>query len=118
MGYGTGRAGVATKAEVRSVILASADTQFRARLRQQLTAMRWMVREAAGGAEAMAQLEVDGAEAMVLDCVLPDLEVGEFAEQMRIRHPAMGLLHVNTTAEEGGVRSPRRNELMHALRQA
>lgn len=118
MGYGTGRAGVATKAEVRSVILASADTQFRARLRQQLTAMRWMVREAAGGAEAMAQLEVDGAEAMVLDCVLPDLEVGEFAEQMRIRHPAMDLLHVNATAEEGGVRSPRRNELMHALRQA
>jgi len=44
-----------------------------------LTAMRWRVREAAGGAEAMAQLEEEGAEAMVLDSVLPDLEVSEFA---------------------------------------
>ena len=53
MGYGLGRKSVENKASVRTVLLASADLHFRARLRQELTAMRWQVREAAGGAEAM-----------------------------------------------------------------
>jgi len=118
MGYGLGRESVETKVVVRTVVVASADAHFRARLRQQLMAMRWHVREAAGGAEAMAQLEMQGAEAMVLDSVLPDLQVDEFAGQMRIRHPVMDLLRVDAGAEEAGARSPRRNELLHALRQA
>jgi DNA-binding NtrC family response regulator len=100
------------------VLLTSADPHFRARLRQQLTAMRWQVREAGGGADAMAQLEDQAAEAMVLDTALPDLEVGEFARQMRSRHPVMDLLRVDQGVEETGARSPRRNELLHALRRA
>ena len=64
MGYGPGRGSSGSKAELRTVLLTSADPQFRARLRQQLTAMRWQVREAGGGAEAMAQLEAQGAEAL------------------------------------------------------
>jgi DNA-binding NtrC family response regulator len=101
------------------VVLASADIHFRARLRRELTAMRWQVREAGGGAEAMEQLEAESAEAMLLDSVLPDLEVGEFAGQMRNRYPVMELLRVHAGADEAGAaRSPRRNELLHALRQA
>jgi DNA-binding NtrC family response regulator len=118
MGYGLGRESVETKVASRTVVLASADAGFRARLSQQLTAMRWSVREAGGGAEAMAQLEAEGAEAMVLDSELPDLEVGEFANEMRSRHPVMDLVRVNVGADEMGARSPRRNELLHALRQA
>jgi DNA-binding NtrC family response regulator len=118
MGYGLGRESIESKAVARTVVLASADAGFRARLSQQLTAMRWQVREAAGGAEAMAQLEAQGAEAMVLDSMLPDLEVGEFANQMRSRHPVMDLLRVDAGVDETGARSPRRNELLHALRQA
>ena len=119
MGYGLGKESSASKAAIRTVVLASADAHFRLRLRQQLTGMRWQVREAAGGAEAMAQLEKQGAEAMVLDSALPDLEVGEFARQMRSRHPAMDLLRLGGGAEdEESPRSPRRNELLHALRQA
>ena len=117
MGYGLGRSNE-DKAGSRTVVLASADAHFRSRLSHQLTAMRWQVREAGGGAEAMAQLEVEGAEAMVLDSVLPDLEVGEFASQMRSRHPVMDLLRVDGGADDTGTRSPRRNELLHALRQA
>jgi DNA-binding NtrC family response regulator len=117
MGYGLGRA-VESKAAVRTVVLASADMHFRERQRRELTAMRWQVREAGGGAEAMGHLEVECAEAMVLDSVLPDLEVGEFAVQMRSRYPVMDLLRVDAGADEAGVRSPRRNELLHALRQA
>jgi DNA-binding NtrC family response regulator len=118
MGYGLGRASSGSKAAVRTVVLASADTHFRDRLRRELAAMRWQVREAGGGAEAIEQLEAEGAEAMVLDSVLPDLEVGEFAAQMRSLYPAMNLLRVDEGADEAGVRSPRRNELLHALRQA
>ena len=54
MGYGLNKEGAA-KAAVRSVLLASSDAHFRRRLREQLTAMRWQVREAAGGAEAMCR---------------------------------------------------------------
>ena len=124
MGYGQNRQRVAEKAALRTVVLASADADFRQRLRQQLTAMRWDVREAAGGAEAMAQLEAAGAEALLLDTWLPDLEVGEFAGQMRSRHPGMDLLRIDAGPEEvdapgsSGARSPRRNELLHALRHA
>jgi DNA-binding NtrC family response regulator len=118
MGYGLGKDSSEIKPAVRTVMLASADAHFRERLRQQLTAMRWTVREASGGAEAMAALEKQAVEAMVLDSMLPDLEVTEFARQMRSRHPVMDLLWVDAGADEAGPRSPRRNELLHALRQA
>jgi DNA-binding NtrC family response regulator len=118
MGYGLNREIGEAKVAMRTVVLASADAEFRARLRQQLTAMRWSVREAGGGAEAMAQLEAEGAEAMVLDSELPDLEVGEFASEMRSRHPVMDLLRVDVGPDDAVPRSPRRNELLHALRQA
>ncbi|MDR3745925.1 MAG: sigma 54-interacting transcriptional regulator [Acidobacteriaceae bacterium] len=116
MGYGL--SSLENKAEVRTVLLASADVDFRARLRRELTAMRWQVREASGGAEAMALLELQNAEAMVLDSVLPDLEVGEFAGEMRLRYPVMDLLWINEGVDELEAHSPRRNELLYALRQA
>ena len=118
MGYGLGREDAGNKAGARTVLLASANATLRARLRQELTAMRWQVREAAGGAEAIELLEAQGAEAMVLDSVLPDLEVDELAGEMRMRHPVMDLLRIDGVADDGGARSPRRNELLHALRQA
>jgi DNA-binding NtrC family response regulator len=118
MGYGLGRESVENKAAVRTVLLASADADLRSRLRRELAAMRWEVREAGGGAEAMELLEAEGAEAMVLDSALPDLEVDEIAEEMRIRHPVMELLRIDGTVDEAGARSPRRNELLHALRHA
>jgi len=88
MGYGQGSAIAAESAAVRTVVLASADTIFRQGMRRLLTEMRWDVREASGGAEAIAQLETNAAEALLVDSWLPDLEVGEFATQMRQRHPA------------------------------
>jgi DNA-binding NtrC family response regulator len=118
VGYGRGRTALAERVGVRSVVIASADANFRERLREHLTAMRWQVREAGGGAEAVAQLDEAGAEALLVDSALPDLDVGEFAAEMRSRHPSMDLLRIDGAAEEAGARSPRRNELLHALRQA
>jgi DNA-binding NtrC family response regulator len=107
----------AEAAGIRTVVLASADAGLRQRLRSSLTGLRWQVREAGGGAEAMAQLEESRPEALLVDSWLPDLEVGEFAGQIRMMYPTMELLRVDGGVD-GGARSPRRNELLHALREA
>ena len=104
-------------AAMRTVVLASADAGLRQRLRASLTGLRWQVREASGGAEAMAQLEDSRSEALLVDSWLPDLEVGEFATVIRMLYPTMELLRVDGGVD-GGARSPRRNELLHALREA
>ena len=118
MGYAFDGEYKRNNATTRTVLLTSADANLRARLRQELTAIRWNVREAAGGAEAMELLEIEGAEAMMLDSVLPDLEVSEFAGEMCKRHPMMELLWIDGSMSEMEAHSPRRNELLHALRQA
>jgi DNA-binding NtrC family response regulator len=105
------------EAATRTVVLASADAALRQRLRRSLTGLRWQVREATGGAEAMAQLEASRPEALLVDSWLPDLEVGEFAGQVRRMYPSMEMLRVDGGVD-GGARSPRRNELLHALREA
>jgi DNA-binding NtrC family response regulator len=102
----------------RSVVLASADAALRGRLRDSLVGMRWKVREAGGGAEAMAQLEELRPEALLVDSWLPDLEVGEFAGHIHEMFPGIDLLRVDGDALPGGVKSPRRHELLHALREA
>ena len=102
----------------RTVVLASADAALRERLRQSLTGMRWQVREAAGGAEAMELMERSQPEALLVDSWLPDLEVGEFSGMARLLYPTLELLRVDGVLEAGVTRSPRRNELLHALREA
>jgi transcriptional regulator with GAF, ATPase, and Fis domain len=79
--------------------------------------MRWEVHEAAGGAEAMARLDDVRPEALLVDSWLPDLEVGEFAGQIRMLYPTVELMRMDGGAD-GKARSPRRNELLHALREA
>jgi DNA-binding NtrC family response regulator len=105
---------------LRTVVLASADAGLRSRIRKCLTGLRWQVREAAGGAEAIAQLEETGAEALLMDSWLPDLDATEFAHQVHSLYPSMDLLRLDggIHLEDGGARSPRRNELLHALREA
>jgi DNA-binding NtrC family response regulator len=101
----------------RTVILASADPGLRQRLRTSLTGLRWQVREASGGAEAIAQMEAVRPEAILVDSWLPDLEVSEFAGQIRLMYPETELLRIDGVID-GASRSPRRNELLHALREA
>jgi DNA-binding NtrC family response regulator len=101
----------------RKVVLASADADLRLRLKASLAGMRWEVHEAAGGAEAMARVDAVRPEALVVDSWLPDLEVGEFASQMRILYPAVEMMRMDGSVDGGG-RSPRRHELLYALREA
>lgn len=103
---------------VRTVVLASSDESLRERLRVSLTGLRWQVREASGGAEAMAHVETLNPEALLLDNWLPDLEVGEFAGQIQMLYPGIELLRFDGGADTATAKSPRRNELLHALRVA
>jgi transcriptional regulator with GAF, ATPase, and Fis domain len=65
----------------------------------------------------MARLEDVRPEALLVDSWLPDLEVSEFAGQIQLLYPAVELMRMDGGAD-GGARSPRRNELLHALREA
>jgi DNA-binding NtrC family response regulator len=104
-------------AESRIVVLASADAGLRHKLRDSLIAARWQVREAQGGAEAIALLDQDRPAALLTDFWLPDLEVNEFVQQISMLYPALEHLRVDGTAVEGAPSSLRRHELLHVLRQ-
>jgi DNA-binding NtrC family response regulator len=113
----TAQAGPNTVA--RTAILASADVSFRQRVRDALTDLRWQVREAAGGAETLACLDASPAETVVLDSWLPDLEIREFVTEFERLHPGVDLVMADASIAPGSTaRSPRRNEVLHALRRA
>jgi DNA-binding NtrC family response regulator len=105
-------------AAARTAVLASSDLSFRQRVRDTLSGLRWQVREASGGAEALALLEALPAEALILDSWLPDLEIREFMREFERRYPQVDLVSVDGAANASLVhaRSPRRNELLRALR--
>lgn len=107
---------MAEVSEARCVLLASANGELRLRLNLSLTGMRWKVCEARGGAEALAQMEEFRPEALLIDHWLPDLEAGEFAMQIAAMYPWVDLLWVDGEAA-GAAKSPRRHELLHALRE-
>ena len=102
---------------VRKIVLASADAGLRERLKRSLSGMRWEVYEATGGAEAMAKMDAVQPEVLLVDNWLPDLEVGEFAGQICTLYPEVDMIRMDGSAK-GQARSPRRNELLHALREA
>lgn len=105
---------------IRTAVIAGADVALKDRVTAALTALRWKVREAAGGAEAMALVESEQPEVLLLEEWLPDLEVTEFAEQMCLMYPEMEVLSTdgNGNRIRCQAKSPRRHELLHALREA
>ncbi|WP_263380175.1 sigma-54 dependent transcriptional regulator [Granulicella paludicola] len=112
--------------EGRRVVIASADGVLRQKLVSSLNAMRWVVREASGGAEAISVLEEHTQDALLLDEWLPDLEVGEFAGNLAMLYPGLEVLRVDgqPLVQTSGVqalrqvRSSHRQELLHSLREA
>lgn len=105
-------------ASPRTAILASADLSFRQRVKEALAGLHWQVREAAGGAEVLAQLDASPAEAVIVDSWLPDLEIREFIAEFEQLHPSVDLVTVEGTNAAKTARSPRRNEIHYALRRA
>ncbi len=107
-----------SETQLRSVLLASADPAVCALLRTALAAMRWHVREAGGAAEALAALEQHLPEALMVDRWLPDIEVNEFAMLVQSMFPSVDLLRCDGQALTRDIRSPRRPELLAAIRNA
>ena len=104
------------RVQPRSLLLASADADDSEALRDALVRQRWQVREVRGAAEAMAEMEEQPPEVLVLDRRLPDMEVNEFAAMVLAAFPAMEVLRVDGHAYPKEARSPRRPELLLALR--
>ena len=102
----------------KTLVLASADASLRRRLNVSLSGLRWNVREAHGGAEALAQLEEQPTEALLLDAWLPDLDIAELVGQIRSQYPLLDLLRIDGQPIAGSSKSPLRHELLHALREA
>jgi DNA-binding NtrC family response regulator len=110
-------------AEARTVVVVSADVEFRLQLCERLASLRWRVWQAGGGAEALMQMEAQPVTALLLDGWLPDLEVREFAAHVRLLYPEIEQLHLVGAAGEGndaagGPRSLWLNELLHVVREA
>ena len=110
-------ASVMTKSAA-SVLVLSADSGVRARLRKALTAQRWEVHEAEGGAAALLLMDQARPQATLLDGPLPDLHLADFAEEALSSHPAMDLIALDgaLAGMTGATKSPRRGELLQVLR--
>ncbi|WP_328422493.1 SpoIIE family protein phosphatase [Micromonospora sp. NBC_00389] len=63
-----------------------------------LTRAGFTVLEAENGAEALARVEVDRIDLVVLDVRLPDLSGYEVCERVKAAHPAMPVIHVSAHA--------------------
>lgn len=100
----------------RCVVLASADAELRARVRDGLLNVHWDVREAGGGAEALALLRERVPDVLLLDDWLPDLDARELEGMIPGLHPGMDLLRLDGRVVEGSRKSLRRDELLHVLR--
>jgi DNA-binding NtrC family response regulator len=101
----------------RTALVTSADRNFRQRLVQTLTGLRWSVREAEGGAGAWAEAAVAPLEAVIVDSWLPDLDLAEFIADFRNSFPNVDILTADGTAQPDGPRGPYRQELLYAMRQ-
>jgi len=83
------------------VLIASADSLFREKLRKSPWCADALSEEAAGGAHALAKLARFACDSVLLDRHLPDLDSGEVAELIRKRYPEVEIAFVDSTADGG-----------------
>jgi DNA-binding NtrC family response regulator len=83
-----------------AAIVASANKEFRKRIFEWLAPRRWTVEEAMGGAEVLSRVEEGAFRAILLDRWLPDLDVQELVEIIKVRHPDLQVLVLGSEAEE------------------
>jgi DNA-binding NtrC family response regulator len=108
----------ASRSRPRTALLAIADSNFRKRLADILTGLRWQVREAEGGAEAWAEADTLTPEAVIVDSWLPDLHLGEFLKDFHQHFPEVDVVTTGGSGSEDGPRGPYRQELLYALRRS
>ena len=109
---------LASRIRPRTALVASADRNFRQKLSETLTGLRWQVREAEGGAQAWAEAEAAPPEAVIVDSWLPDLDLAEFLNDFRAFFPDVDLVTASGTIAQESPRGPYRQELLYALRRS
>jgi DNA-binding NtrC family response regulator len=108
----------ASRIRPRTALVASADRNFRQKLSETLTGLRWQVREAEGGAQAWAEAEAAPPEAVIVDSWLPDLNLAEFLKDFRTFFPEVDLVTASGSIAQESPRGPYRQELLYALRRS
>ncbi len=109
---------LASRIRPRTALVASADRNFRQRLSETLTGLRWQVREAEGGAQAWSAAEAAPPEAVIVDSWLPDLDLAEFLCDFRAFYPEVDLVTASGSIAQESPRGPYRQELLYALRRS
>jgi DNA-binding NtrC family response regulator len=109
---------LASRIRPRTALVASADRNFRQRLTETLTGLRWQVREAEGGAQAWAEAGSSLPEAVIVDSWLPDLDLAEFLKDFRTKFPDVDLVTAGGSITQESPRGPYRQELLYALRRS
>ena len=109
---------LASRIRPRTALVTSADRNFRQRLSETLTGLRWQVRVAEGGAQAWAEAEAAQPEAVIVDSWLPDLDLSEFLKDFRAFYPEVDLVTASGSIAQESPRGPYRQELLYALRRS
>jgi transcriptional regulator with GAF, ATPase, and Fis domain len=78
------------------VLLVSPSSRLRREMREKLKQGRWNLTEAASGAEALECLQKGPSEILLLDPLLPDLEVTEFSALVHEEFPNVQIISVNS----------------------
>jgi len=89
---------VVSRQPCASTLVASPNLDFRRHMVETLRASRWPVGEASGGAEALAQMEVQECQILLLDSWLPDLDVMELVGMVRERYPGVAVYVVDSAS--------------------
>jgi len=87
------------------IVVVSSNPLLRQELSRRLGSSRWIVSEAESGAHALLQLEVDKAEVLLLDPILPDLDPTEFHSLLALRFPDLQVVTVNPHTGQPMLRS-------------
>ena len=87
------------------VIVVSANPGLRHELIRRLGAKRWALTEAESGADALARLDLEGGELLLLDPALPDLEPSEFHALVSAHFPKIHVVTVNSHTGQPLLRS-------------
>ncbi len=74
------------------VLIVSPDGDLRRSLMSRVQAERWRLIEAVSGAHALDMLESEAFELLLLDQVLPDLDIEEFQSLVRAQFPKLQIL--------------------------
>ena len=105
------------KIEERKLLLASPDEELFVRLQSRLRSARWELSQVSGGAAALACLEEQHVEALIIDHWLPDLEVSSLISYVRQLHPAVGVFRMDGSGDSAGFLDATRDEVLQAIRE-